>query len=100
MSPSTSADATSTCATPTAYVSISVSPKEWERLEATRKFRGATYQIRVSKPKGICKDIARVVVNGEKIEGNPIAAHSAGPEVEVEVTLGKESRRPNRKRSK
>src|SRR5450756_1721424 len=64
-------------------------PKEWERFEASRKFRGATYQIRVSKPKGICKGIAQVVVDGKKIEGNLIAPHPAGSEVEVEVTLGK-----------
>ena len=75
-------------------------PKEWERFEATRKFRGATYQIRVSKPKGICKGVVRVVVNGEKIEGNLIAPHPAGSEVEVEVTLGEDSPRPVRMSSR
>ncbi|MGC9974421.1 MAG: glycosyl hydrolase family 65 protein, partial [Gaiellaceae bacterium] len=63
-------------------------PKEWERFEAVRKFRGATYQIRVSKPKGVCKDIAQVVVDGKKIEGNLIAPQPAGSEVVVEVTMG------------
>ncbi len=75
-------------------------PKEWERFEASRKFRGAIYRIRVSKPKGICKGIAQVLVNGKKIEGNLIAPHPVGSEVEVEVTLGKESRSSARKSGK
>jgi hypothetical protein len=54
----------------------------------------------VSKPEGVYKDIEQVVVNGKKIERDLLAAHSAGSEVEVEVTLGKELRRPNRKSSK
>jgi cellobiose phosphorylase len=63
-------------------------PKEWERFEATRKFRGATYRISVSKPKGVCKGVAQVVVNGKKVEGNLIAPQPAGSEVVVEVTMG------------
>jgi cellobiose phosphorylase len=63
-------------------------PKEWERFEATRKFRGATYRISVSKPKGVCKGVQQVVVNGKKVEGNLIAPQPAGSEVVVEVTMG------------
>ncbi|HEY5161058.1 MAG TPA: glycosyl hydrolase family 65 protein [Gaiellaceae bacterium] len=63
-------------------------PKEWERFEATRRFRGATYQISVSKPKGVCKGVAQVTVDGKKIEGNLIAPQPAGAEVVVEVTMG------------
>jgi cellobiose phosphorylase len=63
-------------------------PKEWERFEATRRFRGATYQISVSKPKGVCKGVAQITVGGRKIEGNLIAPQPAGAEVVVEVTMG------------
>jgi Cellobiose phosphorylase len=63
-------------------------PKEWEGFEATRKFRGATYRISVSNPKGVCKGVAQVTVDGKKIEGNLIEPQAAGAEVVVEVTMG------------
>jgi cellobiose phosphorylase len=63
-------------------------PKSWERFEATRSFRGATYKISVSKPKGICRGISQVVVNGTRIKGNLIEPHPVGAEVVVEVTMG------------
>ncbi|MHB8060019.1 MAG: GH36-type glycosyl hydrolase domain-containing protein, partial [Gaiellaceae bacterium] len=63
-------------------------PKEWERFEATRKFRGATYRISVVKPQGVCKGVKQITVDGKKIEGNLIEPQTAGAEVAVEVTMG------------
>jgi len=63
-------------------------PKEWEGFEATRAFRGATYRISVKKPKGVCKGVKQITVDGKKIEGNVITPQSAGAEVVVEVTMG------------
>jgi cellobiose phosphorylase len=63
-------------------------PRDWKSFEAARKFRGATYHIAVSKPKGIGKGAVKLVVDGKEIEGNLIEPHPAGSEVNVEVTMG------------
>lgn len=62
-------------------------PKEWKGYEVTRKFRGATYNIKVSNPKGVSKGVSHVLVNGVKIEGNLVPIYDSG-EYEVEVIMG------------
>jgi cellobiose phosphorylase len=62
-------------------------PKDWTQFEATRRFRGATYRISVSKPKGIGKGSVEIVVDGKKIDGDLIEPRPAGSEVSVEVTM-------------
>lgn len=61
-------------------------PKEWKGYEVTRKFRGATYNIKVSNPKGVSKGVSHVLVNGVKIEGNLVPIYGSG-EYEVEVIM-------------
>lgn len=61
-------------------------PKEWKGYEVTRKFRGATYNIKVSNPKGVSKGVSHVLVNGVKIEGNLVPIYDSG-EYEVEVIM-------------
>ncbi len=63
-------------------------PADWEGFEATRRFRGATYRIRVSKAKGVCHGVTKLVVDGKDVEGNLVPPQPAGAEVSVEVTVG------------
>ncbi|MFA6341525.1 MAG: glycosyl transferase [Fibrobacteraceae bacterium] len=62
-------------------------PANWKGFEATRRFRGATYQITVKNPKGICKGVEKMVVDGKEIDSNVAPIFTKGVH-SVEVTLG------------
>lgn len=63
-------------------------PKAWKGFEVTRKFRGATYQIKVENPNGVCKGVKKVTVNGEPIKSNILPVMEAGKTHLVVVELG------------
>jgi cellobiose phosphorylase len=52
-----------------------------------RKFRGATYTIEVENPEHVCKGVALVVVDGERIEGHVVPVFGGGDH-SVEVLMG------------
>ena len=54
----------------------------------TRKFRGATYNISIQNPAGVCTGVNAMTVNGKAVDGQVIPAKDAGSEVDVIVTLG------------
>jgi len=66
-------------------------PKAWPGFSATRKFRGATYQIEVKNPKGICKGAKKLTVDGKDVpltNGKaiiPIAPKGTSPKVVIEL---------------
>ena len=60
-----------------------------EGFLVTRKFRGATYHIRVSNPDGIIKGVRSVVVDGAPYEGAVLPFFEDGKVNEVDVILGK-----------
>jgi N,N'-diacetylchitobiose phosphorylase len=62
-------------------------PAGWKEFSVTRKWRGATYSIRVLNPNGVSKGVASVVVDGTRVSG-PIPPKPAGSLCEVLVTLG------------
>ena len=62
-------------------------PSAWAGFEATRKFRGATYQITVKNPNHVCKGVAKMVVDGQEIDSNVAPVFTKGVH-KVEVTLG------------
>ena len=62
-------------------------PSKWDGFEATRKFRGATYQITVKNPKHVCKGVAKMVVDGKEIDSNVAPIFTKGVH-KVEVTMG------------
>ncbi|MCE5207146.1 MAG: N,N'-diacetylchitobiose phosphorylase [Chloroflexi bacterium] len=64
-------------------------PSEWKGFSVERKFRGRKIRIKVHNPDHLCKGVARMVVNGEAIEGNLVSCDLAGDEIEVEVWLGR-----------
>jgi len=59
---------------------------DWKEYTVRRKFRGASYDIKVMNPSGVCKGVASMTVDGVPVEGNMIpfapGAHT------VEVVLG------------
>jgi cellobiose phosphorylase len=63
-------------------------PAEWDGFEITRKFRGATYQIKVENPKHVCKGVAKVTINGKPYESNVLPLFEAGTTHTVVVLLG------------
>ena len=57
-------------------------------LRATPRARPLTYNITVENPKGICKGVKRMTVDGKATAGNTIPLAKEGSTVEVTVTLG------------
>jgi Cellobiose phosphorylase len=62
-------------------------PADWKEFSMTRKWRGATYEIKVLNPKGVSKGVAGTTVDGKAVSG-PIPVAPAGAKVSVVVTLG------------
>lgn len=63
-------------------------PSAWDGFTATRKYRGAEFEITVKNPEHICKGIKSVTVDGKAIEGNVLPAFTEGTH-KVEVVMGK-----------
>ncbi len=61
-------------------------PSDWEEFDVIRKWRGATYNIKIKNPNNKEKGVSEIKVNGE-ISSNPIPIVSKGSEVNVEVTM-------------
>ena len=63
-------------------------PSSWDGLSASRQFRGATYDIKVSNPDHVCKGVKSVTVDGNAIEGNVLPVFGDGAAHKVEVVMG------------
>ena len=63
-------------------------PKDWKGFEVTRKFRGATYNIKVENPNGVSKGVKKITVNGKIIESTVLPILEAGKTHSVVVELG------------
>ncbi len=62
-------------------------PADWPGFEVTRKWRGATYHIRVVNPARVEKGVKSVRLNGRE-SGNPLPVQKAGTVNEVLVEMG------------
>jgi cellobiose phosphorylase len=62
-------------------------PADWEGLQVTRKFRGATYHIEI-KNAGVNCGVKSLTLNGKSLQGNIVPLQSAGTVNKVEVVLG------------
>jgi cellobiose phosphorylase len=62
-------------------------PKAWPEYSVRRRYRGATYNIKVSNPNGVSKGVASITLNGKAIEGQVLPIMAEG-EHQVEVVLG------------
>jgi len=63
-------------------------PKEWDGFEITRKFRGATYEIKVVNKNHVNKGIAKVIVDGQEQKSNILPIFKSGGTHSVVVELG------------
>jgi cellobiose phosphorylase len=63
-------------------------PAEWSGFTVKRKFRGATYIIRIANPSHVQKGVKSVTVDGNPIEGNILPVFNDGKEHEVHVIMG------------
>jgi cellobiose phosphorylase len=63
-------------------------PTDWKGFKATRKFRGATYQIEVVNPDGKSKGIKDVTIDGLPHKSNLIPVFRDGKEHKVKVVMG------------
>jgi cellobiose phosphorylase len=63
-------------------------PRAWKGFTATRRFRGVEYRITVRNPKGACKGIASLTVDGNRVAGNVIPFDSSKKTVEVTADIG------------
>ncbi|MBR3045360.1 MAG: glycosyl transferase, partial [Oscillospiraceae bacterium] len=63
-------------------------PHAWDGFTATRKFRGATYNITVKNPDHVSKGVKSLTVDGKTIEGNVVPVFAEGGEHEVIAVLG------------
>jgi len=64
-----------------------VLPASWPGFQATRVFRGATYEITVRKPAGAAGRVAYLLVDGERVDGTTVPAAAAGTVVRVEAVI-------------
>ena len=62
-------------------------PSGWKGFDVVRRWRGATYAIKVQNPKGVSKGVVSMSLNGTPVRG-PIPAQAAGSRNEILVTMG------------
>ncbi|MEK7476552.1 MAG: glycosyl transferase [Candidatus Coatesbacteria bacterium] len=63
-------------------------PKGWPGFTVARRFRGTEYRIEVRNPKGVCKGVTSLTVDGTPAAGNVIPLSPAGRTVTVIADLG------------
>ena len=61
-------------------------PSDWKEFSVTRKWRGATYNIKVLNPDSVMKGVKTIKLNGEEVDA--IYVQLKGSINEVEVVLG------------
>jgi cellobiose phosphorylase len=62
-------------------------PADWTGFTATRRFRGARYDITVDKAAGVRGRVAGLVVDGEPVTGNVVPVAAAGAIVRVQARI-------------
>jgi cellobiose phosphorylase len=63
-------------------------PTAWKGFTVTRVFRGKKVRVEVQNQAGVQKGVKRLVLNGEKLEGNFIPAEKLAEENQVIVEMG------------
>ncbi len=63
-------------------------PQTWDGFRATRQFRGATYDIRVSNPDHLCAGVRAIQVDGNAISGTVVPLFTDGATHRVDVRMG------------
>jgi len=63
-------------------------PAKWDGYEITRKFRGATYLIKVENPHHVNKGVKKVTIDGSVYKSNILPLFKEGTTHSVIVELG------------
>jgi cellobiose phosphorylase len=63
-------------------------PAEWDGFEITRKFRGATYLIKVENPNHVNKGVMKVTIDGNIYKSNNLPIFKEGTTHSVIIELG------------
>lgn len=63
-------------------------PAKWDGFEITRKFRGATYLIKVKNPNHVNKGVVKVTIDGNIQQSNVLPLFADGTTHSVVVELG------------
>ena len=64
-------------------------PREWKRFEITYRHGSTLYRIAVENPKGVCRGVSRISLDGAELPEEALVPLSDdGPEHRVEVLLG------------
>lgn len=58
-------------------------PSEWKEFSVTRKWRGATYNIKVFNPDGVMKGVKEIKVNGDIVDEIGVLPENSINEIEV-----------------
>ena len=61
-------------------------PAKWDGFSAVRKWRGATYRIKVENPEHVEKGVSALFVDGKQVSSLPV--FSAGETHDVRVVMG------------
>lgn len=64
-----------------------VLPADWTGFSAKRQFRGATYEITVSKPVGVRGRVQHLIVDGQQLDANLVPVAPAGSVVSVAAVV-------------
>ena len=63
-------------------------PKAWPGFSMTRVFRGKAVKIVVKNPKGVCKGVASLVIDGKPVEGSLAPLDRIRDGTRIVATLG------------
>ena len=61
-------------------------PAQWEGFEVTRKWRGASFEIRVENPDGVMKGVKKILLDGSEVE--KVEQQKCGSVHQVTVIMG------------
>jgi cellobiose phosphorylase len=64
-------------------------PPEWESFRARRRFRGATYDIRIDNPDHVERGVRELTLDGAAVEGNLVPLPHDGGTHEVVALMGR-----------
>jgi cellobiose phosphorylase len=62
-------------------------PSAWTAARMTRAYRGATYDIRIEKPKGVCRGRVQLFLDGRELPSNVVSPQNDGQRHEVRVIV-------------
>jgi len=63
-------------------------PSDWKEFKIKRDFRGATYEITIKNPKGVCYGVEKILIDGVEYDNSILPIYHSGIK-QIEVIMGK-----------